>query len=184
MLIIGFGHRRQVGKDTAARFLATWLKTERKGKAVVRKGFADKLYDVCYSLYFWAGFQTRQYYDEHPEDKETVLILLGKSPRTILIEIGNYIRKVYLRTWIDNLLQSTKVDILIIPDVRYYNEMTAIRALGGFVYRIDRADIEKFDDLADGALAECTEWDGIIVNDSTQKVFHDRIISIISERHF
>src|SRR5207253_6678043 len=111
-----------------------------------------------------AGFQCKEYYDEYPEEKEIILIKIGKSPRDILIEVGNYLRKVYSRIWIDYLLMAQdELAVYIITDVRYYNEVQAIKLLGGSIYRIDR-DTKKFDDMADSALEDFNEWDGIIDN--------------------
>ncbi len=179
MYIIGIGHRKYTGKSTAARFLATQYRLHNKGSNVIIRPFAWKLKEISYELYHWCGMKSPEYYEEHPEDKEDYLDLIGKSVRQIWIEIGNKLRDVYIGTWLDYLLNGTKADLLIIPDVRYNNEATAIKAKGGFLIRIDRPDIPHTDDIADVALASYNDWDAIITNDGDIGSLFANIISVV-----
>src|SRR5215831_16002209 len=91
--MIAFGHRKSVGKDSAARFLCSHLRIHLKGSNIQHHGFADKLKNVCHQLYGWAGLQDREYY-ETPDTyklKDEVLPVLGKSPRQIWIEFATLV---------------------------------------------------------------------------------------------
>src|SRR6187549_508755 len=95
MKMIAFGHQKDVGKDTAARFVMTHLRMNSRVKKVEKHGFADKLKDVCYQLYAWAGLMPGPWYEESPEKrklKEVVLPAIGKSPRQIWISFGNEVK--------------------------------------------------------------------------------------------
>lgn len=183
MIIIAFGHRKFTGKDTCANFLATEYRISHPGCNVLKRNFADKLKDIAYQLFAWADMKPREYYDANPYEKEEPLPLIGKSPRTIWIELGNYLRKIYSRVWIDQLLLGTECDLLIISDLRYNNEVNAIKAKGGFIIRVDRPSVEHTDDMADAALKDFPDdqWDAIITNDSTLGVLHKKVIEVVSQ---
>jgi len=165
-MIIGFGHRKRVGKDLACRHLRT------HSANCKIYSFADKLYDICHQLYGWAGQQDKAYYEQFPEKKNVVLPAIGKTPRQITIDMGTPgIRNcVYDRTWIDYLMQNLKEPALI-SDVRFTNEARHIQIMGGKVIRIDRPSIPHTDDAADIDLAEFTDWDKIITNDDSPNFF-------------
>src|SRR5262249_35705501 len=105
MQILAFGHRKYTGKDTAAKFIAADLRIRCKNLNIVRRNFADKLKDVAYEIYGWAGLKPREYYDKYPEDKKYVLPKLNKNVRQIWIEVGMKFREIYEDTWIDHVLE-------------------------------------------------------------------------------
>lgn len=181
MHIIGFGHRKHVGKDTAARFLCTQYRLHYKGSNVITKGFAVKLKEICYELYRWAGMRSPEYYEQNPEEKEEYLELIGKTVRQIWIEVGNKLRDVYIGTWLDYLLSGTKADLLIIPDVRYFNEVNAIKLKGGFVIKIDRPYVPHTNDIADRNLADYDKWDAIINNNGDLGYLYTNVITTCQE---
>jgi hypothetical protein len=181
MKIIAFGHRKRVGKDTAARFINTDFRMKHKSANVQKRGLADKLKAQCHELYSWAGLKTMEYYDDHPEEKEIVLPLLGKTPRQIWIDYGTLVaRAVYRYTWVDYLFKSSSPDLLIISDLRFPEEAERSQDLGGQVYRIDNPRIPHTSDLADDPLKDWNGWNGVIVNDGTMETFHSRVIEIAS----
>lgn len=166
MLIIGFGHRKQVGKNTAAAELTRLL----SDKQVTSVAFADKLYATAYFLYAWAGFKPKDYYEAHPEEKSILLPDIGKSPRQILLDLGTKgIRNcVYNDTWVKcTLLDPPPVDILLVTDMRFPNEFNEIKRLGGMCIKIIRPSEPETDDEADIGLAEEDRWDAIVVNDGS-----------------
>jgi hypothetical protein len=155
-----------MGKDTCAKFAETELRIVERNVKVLRQGFASKLYDVCTQLYGWAGFKTYNHYDQFPEEKEVKLKAIGKSPRDVLIEVGNKIREVHSETWINLLLSRARdLDVLLIGDLRYPDEITSVRMIGGLCVKVDRPNVERFNDVADHNLDQYTEWDFIIRND-------------------
>lgn len=168
MYIVAFGHRAGTGKDTCARFLCSQFRLKHKGKSAIHKSFAWKLKDISYQLFGWCGIQSPEYYDTHPEDKDDVLELLGMTVREVWISVGNKMRDVYPGVWLDYLLQGINTDLLVISDLRYENEATAVKIRGGFCIRIDRPDIPKSNDIADNALKDYDKWNGTITSHTGQ----------------
>lgn len=187
MKFIAFGHRKRVGKDTAARFLISDLRIRMPGKKIVKVGFADKVKDVAFQIYSWAGLMPGEFYedDRHMHLREVVLPKIGKTPRQLWIGVGNGIRQAssYDGTWLDYLLNTVQADVVVIKDMRFPTEADGIKAAGGVIYKIDRPSEPKVTDGADDPLEDYTGWTGLIKNDTTLNEFH-RIITEISKRHF
>ena len=172
MKIVAFGHRRRVGKNTAAMMLEKEFHNDRNrkiaGTYVKLASFATKLKDISYQLYSWAGLMPEEFYEDFPEKKEEVLPLLGMTPREIWIKLGTpAIREqVYDDTWVDCTLRGPQnCDILIITDLRFPNEVKKVQDLGGYCIKINRPEIPKATDVADCALESCMDWDYVIEND-------------------
>lgn len=156
MNIIGFGHRQQVGKDTACRLIVERFGKEHPEVNVQIVSFADKLYQICHDLYGWAGFKDREYYQYYPEEKEIALPEIGKSPRQILIDFGTegVRKKVFEDTWVNYVVKRLHdSDLILIPDMRFPNEMEAVQANGGWAVNVKRFGQPHVDDAADIALA-------------------------------
>lgn len=166
--VIGLGHRRRVGKDTFGGLLRDYLRVFTNNALDVRTAaFADKLKSICCDLYGWAGLKGRQWYEDHPEDRETVLPDLGMSPRELWIKFGtNAVRNhVYQDTWVDSLLRGVNCDVLIVTDVRFPGEAKKIHDMGGMLLRLDNPAVRQSDDVADTALLNYGGWDQVILND-------------------
>lgn len=176
-MIIAFGHRRFVGKDTAADFLVSQLRTTTRRLNIIKTGFATKLKAIAFDLYSWAGLQEEAFYEKYTHLKEIKLPLMGKSPRDVWIELGNKCREINPDTWINQLLRR-KVDILIIKDLRYNNEADAVKNHKGILVKIEKPGIEEFNDPADSALKYFTDWDHVIVNDGDLKELNNKIIKL------
>lgn len=180
-MFIAFGHRKNVGKDTAARFLSSYLRIHRKNSDIRTAGFADKVKDIACQLYCWAGMKPGWHYDE-PEnyhEKNEILPKLNKSPRQIWIDIGSGVgRRVYEHTWIDFLQYNVKCDILIVKDLRFPNEADQIHAHGGYVYKINRDNVVHTPDEADDPLENYSNWDGVINNNNSLVEFNKQIIEL------
>lgn len=178
-MIVAFGHRRQVGKDTCAKFLETVIRLETSNSKILRQGFANKLYDICHQLYYWAGFNGYNYYLDHPESKEVILPLLNKSPRTILIEVGMKMREVYAETWIAQLTEKEEnYNCIIIPDLRFENEAKYIKNKGGVIIKVTRPDAKEFNDPVDMAMSNHKNWDHIIENDGDLNQLYSKVTDL------
>jgi hypothetical protein len=91
-----------------------------------------------------------------------MLPTIGKTPVEIWVAMGTPAvrQNVYQRTWIDFLLKSDhQCDILVVPDVRFPNEVDAIRETGGTVQKIVRPGYGPRNTVADKALLGYTGWD-------------------------
>ena len=166
MKIIGIGYKKGSGKDQFATFMHTFIRCTKPGLHVKRVSFADKLKDIAHQLYGWAGLYPGVYYETHRDKKEALLPLIGKSPRQIWIEVGNNLRNVYPKTWIDFALRGVCADIIIIPDVRFKNEVQAIwNQGGGVLVKINRPCIPQGTDPAEVELDDWHSWNIVINND-------------------
>lgn len=162
--IIAFGHQKHAGKDEMFKFCLDILRPQMRAKRIIRRGFADKLYDFCHVMYDWAGFKSREYYARHPEAKNDMLSI-GITVRDLLIKMGNHLRQYDPNIWINGNIKSMDFDILFITDVRYPNEFEAIEKLGGKLIRVTRPGLEAPTDEADTALNGWEDrWHDLVEN--------------------
>lgn len=174
MKIIAFGHEKNVGKDTAAGFMITHLRTTRRNIKVTKKGFADKLKDVCYTFYSWAGLQVGEFYEREGNQKlkDCILPLINRTPRDIWIDVGNRLREVDPLIHIRGITKIKDCNILFVKDLRYPNEADAILEEGGYVYKVNNNRILHTSDEADDALIGYPRWSGEIDNHTTLPDFY------------
>lgn len=164
MKLIAFGHQKRVGKDQFILFLIDILRPQMARTRIVRRGFADKLYDTCHSLYSWAGFRDRMYYVKNPDEKDKILVRLGKTPRDILIGLSNKMREYDPDIWLNSTVRGDDADVLLISDLRYPNEFAAVKEAGGLCVKITRPGLPEPTDEADTALNGQHGWDLTINN--------------------
>ena len=170
-LIVGFGHRRRVGKDTLAGMVRDKLRAAEV--SVFRDAFAWNLKQTARQMFRYAGLADDSVYENRPELRETILPAIGMSPRDLWIAIGNGMREIVPDVWIRNVLDNPAYDcsdgadrVVLISDLRYPNELEAIRSRGGMVVKVTRNDIPESGDVADSALAGMPDesWDRVIRN--------------------
>lgn len=181
MQIIGFGYRKRVGKDTAAKFLINDLRIRFSNVFIKTVGFSDKLKDICFQLYSWDGLMPGEFYEVEANVylRDVPLPTIGKSPRQIWIEMGTYVgREVYAGTWTQYAIRANPADLLIFKDLRFANEVDVIHEHGGKVYLVENDRIPYTDDVADRQLKEYTGWDGTLSNQTTLHDFHKIIMSL------
>lgn len=190
MKIIALGHRKNVGKDELAKYLSTELKLRTAKKNIVISGFTDELKDTVYRLYSWAGVKRKEYYEVDFNRKNEPLPLLNGvmfeedcTYRDILIAFGNHVRTFYEDTWMNALLSKTDIDILIIKDLRFQNEIDAVKKVGGICGRVDRDCIPKEDDAADGQLKDIpdSDWDFLVKNNGSRSDLHTETVKLINK---
>ncbi len=179
-LVVGFGHRKRTGKDTASNMLLTHLAALAPDVTVEKVSFAKKLKAVSYDMFGWAGLQPGDFYelDENAHLREVVLPLVGKTPRQIWIEVGNKMREVYADIWVRNALLGPKAQIIVLSDLRYHNEAGIIEELGGFRYKLNRPGVPISNDVADVNLDNYTNWSEVIQNDGELAELSDKVLVI------
>ncbi len=178
MKIVALGHRRGVGKDTFASYLASHLRTSTKGAKIRRIGFATRLKEIADDLW---GIGSEQHFEINYTSKEMVIPEFGKSPREMWIELGEAMRAIYKNTWVEAPFR-TPCDYLIIKDLRYPNEFAEVVKRGGICIRLDNPRVEKFNDPADSALAGFEhEWHRIITNEGSLKELNEKVIAFAKE---
>jgi len=163
--IIGFGHYSRTGKDTTANYLIEALR--KKGVRARKISFAWKLKDVCHQLYGWAGVREPEFY-ETPEGaklRDVVLPGIELTPVQLWCKFGtDAVReKVYQNTWIDFLLKTDhSADVLIVPDVRFPNEIMALKEAGAVDVKVVRPGYGPRNTTADLALRDYRDWRYVI----------------------
>ncbi len=167
MIILGIGHYSRTGKDTFANALVDILHEMNPELRIGRRSFASKLKEVTHDLYAWAGLQGEAYYNnpKHEHERDVKLPALGLTPVEVWVQFGTPAvrEQVYDGTWIDYLLKTDhKLDVMIIPDVRFPNEIQAIRDVGGYLTKIVRDGYGPKMTVADLALLYYTKWDNVI----------------------
>jgi hypothetical protein len=179
--ILAFGHKSRTGKDTATRLLIDFINKTCPAVSVERRAFADKVKEISYQLYRYAGMKPAAHYDLHAEDRAVILPLLGMDPVEVWVGVGNKIRDIYQDTWIDIALLDCDAELIIVSDLRYPNEADRIRRLGGFCVKIERDDAAIRDTVADNALNDYQDWDLVLENNSTQEALQEQLISLIEK---
>jgi hypothetical protein len=178
-MIIGLGHRRRVGKNEAANFLLKHINEKVIGTVEIIS-FADKLKDMSHDLYGIYGLKNKQFYEDNPQFREVPLETINKSPREIWIEFGNKNREIYKNIWVDYVIDKCKqFDNVIIPDVRWDNEVDMIHSIGGICVKIENPRIPYSNDPSDCALENWDKWDVIIQNNGTLDEFYEKLKKIV-----
>lgn len=172
-MLVAIGHEANVGKDRFAQFIFDHLRNNTRNLKMEREGFADALYDVCTRTYGWAGFKDRHYYEQHRDEKEKVLPLVGKSPRQLLIGVGNILREFDIEIWSRPVLQGPHYGGLkIITDMRKIHEFERALELGAYLIRIKRPGIESMLDSDVDLRPFASKWHMTVNNDGTLNDLH------------
>ena len=148
MKIVGILGKQQSGKTSAADYLL-----QRNPEALIL-GFSHSLKEL-YSLVFCQGGFSAEDFDSQ-KLKETMHIY-GKTHRQMLIEFGIKMREIdpeiWVREWRQQISHHAK-RLIIVPDIRFPNEIKAIQNLGGICLRLIRNPLlitDVCDIAADGA---------------------------------
>lgn len=120
--VIGFGHKARHGKDTAVAAIVKAI------PGAMRFSFADDLYAVCRVLH---GMTTKD---------APLLQKVGLGMRET-VDPAVWVKAVYAK------ILEHRPRLALISDVRFPNEMSFIKALGGTTVKVMRfIDHEEFDD--------------------------------------
>ena len=130
-LIIGIGYQMGAGKDSIATRLYNT-----HGFVVIR--FADALKEAASIIFGWDRESL-----ENLEFKMTVDKFWGETPRTLLQRMGteamrdNVDKQIWVKALERRILDCgfTKV---VIPDMRFKNEVKAIKGWGGYTVKVTR----------------------------------------------
>jgi hypothetical protein len=165
MIVVGLGHRSRTGKDTVAKHLKKIIRNRQKRCTVNICGFADELKKFCHKEF---GLETNEFYEANPSERQKPLKPHGKTPVEVWCEVGDFFRKFKEDYWIQKLFEANvSTDVLIIKDVRYLNEFTAIKSFGGYAYKIRRSSAPIINSVADGSLENSDSiWDAIYDNEN------------------
>ena len=193
-MIIGISGFKGSGKDTLADWLVKEYGFVKIGLADPLKRFCAEAFDFSDEA-LWGPSELREIPDERyptgKTDEET-----GKSiyltPRRALQQLGTeWGRNCYENVWIDKAIRDARrvTDIgmgyhqtiglrsvgrlqrrsVVIPDVRFINEMRALKKAGAAVVRVKRGEptVESHQSESEQLLINDSEFDHVFENDGT-----------------
>ena len=175
-MIIGISGKAGSGKDTAAKMLEVlyanpdisyedFANRRYKNFADIQiVHFADTLKETAQVLFRISEWETNT-----QEGKKTTISWIGKTVRELLQGIGQGLRDaIDPNLWVKILFANTKDwTNIIIADVRYPNELEAIKEYGGIRIRIDRKGAGAGNHSSETALDDYKEWNFHIINNSS-----------------
>lgn len=142
LLIIGLAGKSGAGKSTVSTFFKVPIGSQ-PNSWVRDIAFAEPLKRAVMAVF---GLTPAQVFD--PKYKDTIDERFGKTPRQLLQDTGSLIRKshwdIFVCRGVEQLTILQKqpdLDIVFISDVRFENEASAIRALGGHILHIERKQV-------------------------------------------
>ena len=175
-MIIGISGKAGSGKDTAAKMLEVLYAnpdisyedfSNRKYKNfadIQIVHFADILKETVQVLVGIGEWETNT-----QEGKKTTIEWIGKTVRELLQGIGQGLRDaIDPNLWVKILFANTEGwSNYIIADVRYPNEVYAIKKRNGVLIRIDRKGAGAGNHSSETALDDYKEWDVHIENNGS-----------------
>ena len=163
MLKIGFGHKSGHGKDTFCKHLVTHLNCKAPDIKVKHINLADKLKDIAFQMYGWAGLERKIYYENNRPERHEFIEPLGRTALQIWIDLGQKLREQDEKVWLNYLAEHNhNCDILVCGDVRHYNEADIMDQ----VYKVTNPRITDLQiKNIDHVLDDYTGWHGEFIND-------------------
>ena len=175
-MIIGISGKAGSGKDTAAKMLEVlyanpdisyedFANKKYKNFADIQiVHFADSLKETTQVLFRIGEWETNT-----QEGKKTTINWIGKTVRELLQGIGQGLRDaIDPNLWVKILFANTEGwTNYIIADVRYPNEIKAIKERNGILLRIDRKGAGAGNHSSEAALDDYKEWDVHIENNGS-----------------
>ena len=175
-MIIGISGKAGSGKDTAAKMLEVlyanpdisyedFANKRYKNFADIQiVHFADSLKETTQVLFRIGEWETNT-----QEGKKTTINWIGKTVRELLQGIGQGLRDaIDPNLWVKILFANTEGwSNYIIADVRYPNEVYAIKKRNGVLIRIDRKGAGAGNHSSETALDDYKEWDVHIENNGS-----------------
>ena len=175
-MIIGISGKAGSGKDTAAKMLEVlyanpdisyedFANKRYKNFADIQiVHFADSLKETTQVLFRIGEWETNT-----QEGKKTTINWIGKTVRELLQGIGQGLRDaIDPNLWVKILFANTEGwSNYIIADVRYPNEVYAIKKRNGVLIRIDRKGAGAGNHSSETALDNYKEWDVHIENNGS-----------------
>ena len=162
--IVGLLGKKRSGKDTFASYLV-------EDHGFQRFAFADPLKSAALELDPVVGADW-----SNPTRLSTVVSVLGweeakerAEVRGILQRLGTAMRGVNPSIWLDAtmvpaLAANADGHAIVISDVRFHNEATAIREAGGVLVRVERPGLTSTDPHVSETLMDSYEADAVVAN--------------------
>lgn len=162
--LIGITGKAGSGKDTVAGYLCTVYGFTRYGFADPIKQMLGKIGVDCWS----------------PHLKEVPVPWCGVSPRRMAQTLGTDWGRQLIHPDLWLLIAGQYIDhhqehSVVIPDVRFENEVAWIRAQGGQVWHLHRPTAIPVESHVSEMGVVFRQGDGVLVNDGTMSLLYQRI---------
>lgn len=174
-LIIGLCGPAGAGKDTVRRILED-------AHGFWGLAFADPVRDMARAL---LSHVYAEHAAERRELKETPVPVLGASYRQIAQTLGTEWGRQTIRPtlWIDIAMAKVRLAAaqgrrhIVISDVRFPDEMEAIRSIGGVIWAVTRPGVEPVrEHVSEHIAREAVHWaDEILCNGGTMDDLRERV---------
>lgn len=176
-MIIAFGHKAGVGKDTSADYIAA-------NYGFTKISFADPIKEAAKVIF---GLSQDQMYNQ--EEKLKLDEFWGETPRVIMQKFGTecmrkgYANDIWVRALHRRLKYSPDKD-WVIADLRFTNEAFAINSWGGIAIKLNRDTGYKSQHISERDLDGYGLWDEVIDNNGTKENLFDLIEEIMKKYSF
>jgi hypothetical protein len=183
-MLIGLSGYARSGKDTVAQFIID-------DYGFVRRAFADKLKAALIRLNPMVDYVS-------PTSGKTEWFRLtdairyyggleslkSNSPelRALMQRLGTEVGRDTFGTnfWVDQALGEVFGGLdIVVTDVRFENEVDAIRNRGGVVWRISRSGVAPVNGHSSETAIDHVDFDRYISNDGTLEELHDQVTAIM-----
>jgi len=184
--IIGFSGYARSGKDTAAQVLVN--------KGWKRASFADGIRNALFKLNPSVMIEVEKSDFENVlvnHSLQTVVNSLGWERakhnleiRQLLQRFGTEVGREMFGTdfWVEHLLNNLPDGSkIVIPDVRFPNEVKAIKQLGGQVFRIRRKEVEALNDHASEHSLYDSDFEHVLENTGNLMDFQYNVRKFLEE---
>lgn len=187
-ILVGLAGRAGHGKSEVSKILRrTWMAdadNDRMDRVEAEVAFADPIKDAVQAM-FGYDRKTLEYWKRTTEPVPP----LHRSMRVILQTLGTDWGRdtiqpdIWLRLWehrvkdLQHKLGYGTRLLVVVPDVRFQNEVTLIKSLGGVVVEVVRPDYEEGEDHA-SELQELENVDEVVMNDSTLSRLHAKAVQL------
>lgn len=183
MVLIGISGKKRSGKDTFGDFLEQYSQNK-----YLRYSFADPLKKICKELFM---FDDEQLYGDK---KEVVDERWNITPRRVLQVVGTelfrdtlstttpeleYIGKNFWTIQFTKWYQQNKDKHIIVPDVRFQNEVDVIKENGGIVINVTALQRLTNTDGHSSENDELTGFGYTLENNGTLEEYGEKVKEVI-----
>lgn len=144
-MIVGIAGRARSGKDTIGGYLVKCF-TERHKRSFIPIAFAKQLKYVCQEHFNLSDDQLWGDKKEIPDLRYKKSDSEFWTPREIMQNLGSFYRSIDCDFWVkalDKYLKQTRIEDVIITDVRHVNECEYVKNNNGVLIKIIREDADE-----------------------------------------
>jgi hypothetical protein len=109
--------------------------------------------------------------DLESDETKNRMLPCGRTIRQVLQVVGtDWFRSLWEDCWINawkRRVSETDADVVLVPDVRFPNELRAVQEMGGFVIRLMRAPFGDQDQHESETALDQVEYDSLYVMDDS-----------------